>query len=256
MNPPAANRDQDLPQRFATTRWSIVLSCADSELSAKAQEALASLCRVYWRPVLAFICRQGVDSVDAQDLTQDFFVKLLKGELLRRADPARGRFRSLLLKALENFLHDAHEKKTAKKRGGNVQFVSWDDWMTEAPSQLNLPRQALETWPAERLFDVRWAATVVEQALRRLCEECEACGRRRVFDALAGYLANDESDVSYADTARKLGIRMTTLKPLVHRLRQRYRELLREQVAETVENEADVDEEIRYLCATFSAVAG
>lgn len=254
MNAPAARRDDKSPDRFATTRWSVVLSCADSQMSEKAQESLAYLCRVYWRPVLAFICRQGVDSNDAQDLTQEFFVKVLGGDLLKVADPARGRFRSLLLKALQNFLRDAHEKKSTKKRGGDVQFVSWDDWMAEAPSQLSLPLQALESWPPERLFDVRWAATVVEQALRRLREECEARGRRRVFDAVSGYLATDEAAASYADTAKSLGVAVATLKPIVHRLRQRYRELLREEVAETVENESDVDEEIRYLCATLSAL--
>lgn len=251
-----ADREEGLPDRFRTTRWSVILAAGDSRNSqGQSREALSHLCRVYWRPVFAFICRQGVETSDAQDLTQDFFVKVLEGDLLRAADPERGRFRSLLLKALQNFLHDSHDKARAKKRGGDVQFVSWDDWMAEAPSHLSLPLQAVEKWPAERLFDVRWAATVVEQALKRLREECEARGRRRVFDALADYLSAERADVSYDEPARLLGVTANTLKPLVHRLRQRYRELLREEVAETVAEDAEIDDEIRYLCSSLAAAA-
>ena len=123
-----------------------------------------------------------------QDLTQDFFVVLLKRDLLNGADPTRGRFRSLLLKSLQNFLIHAKEKRQAFKRGGDFDFVSWDDWIAESPSRLSLPAKVLETWPAEQLYDLRWAATVVEQALRRLAEECESRGRRRVFDKLSPYL--------------------------------------------------------------------
>jgi len=113
-----------------TTRWSVFLSCADSEGDeGKAQAALAELCKIYWRPVFAFICRQGHSVPDAQDLTQDFFAMVLKGRLLQRADRSRGRFRSLVLKALQDFLHDAVDKRQTRKRGGDVQFVSWDDWV-------------------------------------------------------------------------------------------------------------------------------
>src|SRR5436190_14172645 len=161
-------------RRFTTTRWSLILSSLDTQSDGeKAREALAQLCRIYWRPIFAFICRKGHSVPDAQDLTQDFFVMVLKGNLIRHADRNRGRFRSLLLAALQNFLVDAHDKQSAKKRGGDVQFVSWDDWMAEAPSHLSIPATAIDTWPAEKLYDVRWAATVAEQALRRLAEECE-----------------------------------------------------------------------------------
>jgi len=153
------------PDRFMTTRWSIVLSCTDSDGDEeKAHAALAELCKIYWRPVFAFICRQGHSVPDAQDLTQDFFAMVLKGRLLQRADRSRGRFRSLVLKALQNFLHDAVDKRHARKRGGDVQFVSWDDWMAEAPSHLSIPEQESDKWSPERIFDVRWAATVVERA--------------------------------------------------------------------------------------------
>lgn len=242
------------PHRFSTTRWSVILSSvAAGSPEDKTRGALAELCHIYWRPIFAFICRRGYLPNDAQDLTQDFFVRFLNGDLLQRADPERGRFRSLLLKSLQNFLNDSYDKRTAQKRGGHVSFVSWDDWMAEAPSHLSLPSDAVETWPAERLFDIRWAATVVEQALRRLREECEARGRRRVFEALSGSLAADRDEVSYEALSRSLSISTTAVKRLVYQLRRRYRELLRDEVAQTVDDPANIDEELRYLCATLAA---
>jgi RNA polymerase sigma factor (sigma-70 family) len=242
--------------RFRTTRWSIVLSCANAGTNEqKADAALAELCKIYWRPVFAFICRQGHSVPDAQDLTQDFFAKVLKGRLLQSADRDKGRFRSLLLKTLQRFLHDEGDKRRAHKRGGDLSFVSWDDWMTEAPSHLSLPEQESGNWSPERVFDVRWAATVVERALRRLGDECEKHGRRRVFDVLSGCLAAEREDVSYATFARILGLREAAVKSLVHRLRERYRALLREEVAQTVGTVNEIDDELRYLCAALSAAA-
>lgn len=233
-----------------------MLSCAESQTDEeKARAALAELCKIYWRPVFAFICRQGHSIPDAQDLTQDFFAKVLKGRLLQSADRDKGRFRSLLLKALQRFLHDEVDKRHAHKRGGDVSFVSWDDWMTEAPSHLCIPEPESGNWSPERVFDVRWAATVVERALRRLGDECEQHGRRRVFDVLSSCLAAEREDVSYATFARVLGLRETAVKPLVHRLRERYRALLREEVAQTVGADDEIDDELRYLCAALSAAA-
>ena len=177
---------------------------------------------------------------------------VLEGSLLKRADPNRGRFRSLLLKALQNFLLDDLDKKRARKRGGGVQFVCWDDWMAEAPSQLSVSTHTLE-WPAERLFDLRWAATVVEQALGRLREECESQRKLRAFEALRPCLGAEREDVSYSTLSESLGIPQATVKRLVHRLRQRYRELLREEVAETVADPAEIDDEIRHLCGVLAA---
>lgn len=177
---------------------------------------------------------------------------VLEGSLLQRADPTRGRFRSLLLKALQNFLIDTAAKKRARKRGGDMQFVSWDDWMAEAPSQLSISGREAENWPAEKIYDVRWAATVVEHALRQLGQECEDRGRRRVFDVLSGYLAADRQDISYAGLSKTLGVPETAVKRLVHQMRQRYRELLRAEVAHTVEKPEEVDEELRYLCTVLA----
>src|SRR6266571_2775552 len=238
------------PARFNTTRWSVVLSCADSGIeSGAARDALSELCKTYWRPIFAYICRRGYSTQDAEDLTQDFFSSLLQGPLLRRADPERGRFRSLLLKALQDFLGHASEKRDAQKRGGGVKFVSWDDWMAEAPSQLSISAQALDSLPPERLFDLRWAATVVEQALRCLREECEGKDRLRLFYALSRHLTEERDEVSYADLSAALGVAETVVRKQLHIMRQRYRCLLRDEVAHTVENSADVEEEIRYLCA-------
>jgi RNA polymerase sigma-70 factor (ECF subfamily) len=240
--------------QFTTTRWSIVLSCSESENDdAEAQAALAELCKIYWRPVFAFICRQGHSVPDAQDLTQDFFARVIKGRLLQSADRNRGRFRSLLLKALQRFLQDEDDKRSARKRGGDLRFVSWDDWMAEAPSHLSIPKQESDNWPAERIFDVRWAATVVERALRRLGDECEKRGRRRIFDVLSSCLSAERQDVSYAAFARILGLEETAVKNLVHRLRDRYRSLLREEVAQTVGGTNQIDDELRYLCAALAA---
>jgi RNA polymerase sigma-70 factor (ECF subfamily) len=250
----AATTGGHSPDRFVTTRWSVVLSCADSKASSQTvRNALAQLCQMYWRPIFAFVCRSGYSIEDAQDLTQDFFLMVLEGHLLERADPNKGRFRSLLLKALKNSLQDAWDKRKARKRGGQVQFIRWDEWMAELPSQFCVSAKDSEHWPPERIFDVRWAATVVERALSRLGEECEGRGRRRVFDVLSTCLTAEREDVSYAAFSKALAIPDSAVKRLVHQLRKRYRALLREEVAETVEKPEDVDDELRYLCAALAA---
>lgn len=239
---------------FVTTRWSLILSGAQFESGAQeSREALAELCRTYWRPIFSFVCRRGSSSQDAQDLTQDFFVMILESNWLREADEHRGRFRSFLLKSLQNFLGHASERKQARKRGGDLKFVSWDEWMAEAPSQVTISTQALETLPPERLFDLRWAATVVEQALRRLREECEAKGRLRLFETLSPYLSTERDEISYGQLAKNLAVAETMVKKQLHNLRQRYRWLLRDEVAQTVADPAEVDEEIRHLCAALAA---
>jgi RNA polymerase sigma factor (sigma-70 family) len=242
------------PRQFATTRWSLILSAAHSESGDQnARAALEELCRTYWRPVFSFVCRRGYSMEDAQDLTQDFFVKILEGNWLQHADPNRGRFRSLLLKSLENFLINEAEGTHTRKRGGDVEFISWDDWMAEAPSQLSISPHALESLPPERLFDLRWAVTVVEHALRRLREECERKGRRRLFNALSPLLTAERDEVSYASLSTALGVAETAVKKQLHTMRQRYRSLLRDEVAHTVADPADVEDEIRHLCAALAA---
>jgi RNA polymerase sigma factor (sigma-70 family) len=241
---------------FATTRWSLVMAggSVDGDKIA-AEEALADLCRIYWRPIFSFVRRRGYSPEDAQDFTQDFFVMILKNNWLHHADQNRGRFRSLLLKSVQNFLSHAAEKRHALKRGGDVQFVRWDDWMAEAPSEVSIPQETVETMRPEDLFDLRWATTVVEQATRRLREECEAAGRRRLFDTLSHHLASERSDISYAQLAVTLSVPETAVKKQLHLLRQRYRRLLRDEVAHTVADPAEVNDEIRHLCAALAATA-
>jgi DNA-directed RNA polymerase specialized sigma24 family protein len=246
--------DSPASRRFQTTRWSLVLSCAQTgETRDAAQRALSELCRVYWRPVFALICRRGYSVSDAQDLTQDFFVMLLKGNLLLLADPGRGRFRSLLQTAVQNFLNDKQHLARRQKRGGELQFVAWDEWMAEVPSQLSIYGQELKVCPPERIFDVRWAATVVEEALRRLAEECERRGRLRLFTVLSKYLSLERMEISYPALATSLGVSESMIKRVLHQLRVRYRVILRDEVSQTVADPAEIDDEIRYLCAALAS---
>ena len=240
------------PREFVTTRWSLILSAVNGSEEHKARNALAELCRTYWRPIFSFICRRGHSIEDAQDHTQDFFVTILENNWLQHADRNRGRFRSLLLKSLQNFLINAAEKTHARKRGGGAEFISWDDWMAEAPSQLSLPAQALKSLPPERLFDQDWATIVVEHALQRLREECESKGKLWLFQALSCHLAGERDEVSYANLSAELGIAETAVKKQLHKMRERYRSLLRAEVSRTVKNPGEVDDEIRYLCAALA----
>ena len=239
---------------FVTTRWNLILSGSNSKTGEhQIRAALAEICRIYWRPIFFFVARRGYSPEDAEDLTQDFFLRILKGDWLQKADPTRGRFRSLLLKSVQNFLNDAIDKTKARKRGGDISFISWDPWMTEAPSELALSNEALNSWTAERLFDAGWAATVVQRAIRRLREECERKGRLRVFEVLNPYLTAEREDISYARLATKLRVAETTVKKLLYHMRQRFRRLLRDEVAQTVADPADVEDELRYLCGALAA---
>ena len=242
------------PRQFVTTRWSLILSAADlTSEDQRARDALAELCRTYWRPIFLFVRARGFSVEDAQDLTQDFFVTILKKNWLQHADRNRGRFRSLLLKSLQNFLINATEKTCAHKRGGDVEFVSWHDWMSEAPSDPPIPAAMLGSLPPERLFDLTWAVTVVEHALQRLREECESKGKLWLFQTLSPLLTEERDEVSYAELSAELGIAETAVKKQLHNMRQRYRSLLRAEVSQTVENPGDVDDEIRYLCASLAS---
>jgi RNA polymerase sigma factor (sigma-70 family) len=245
------------PREFITTRWSLILSAAHLQgEEQKARDALAELCRTYWRPIFSFVRGRGYSIEDAQDLTQDFFVTILRNGWLQHADSTRGRFRSLLLTSLQNFLVNANERRHTRKRGGDVEFVSWHDWMSESASDLCIPAASLEALPPERLFDLAWATTVVEHALQRLREECESKGKLWLFQTLSPHLTEERDEVSYAEMSIELGIAETAVKKQLHNMRQRYRSLLRAEVSQTVENPAEIDDEIRYLCAVLAAGTG
>lgn len=215
------------------------------------RDAIYQLSTTYWRSIFSFIHRRGYPVSDAQDLTQDFFLTLLEGDLLKRGDLASGQFRAFLLALLQHFLTNA-ESKNRRRQQGEVEFISWDEWMADSPSAIKAPRLEAKYWSAERTFDVRWAATVAERGLRRLAEECAAKGRRKIYDVLSRYLAVDSADIEYAKVAKHLGTDEPGIKRLLFRMRQRYRSLLREEVAQTVENESQIDDEIRYLCGALA----
>lgn len=238
---------------FVTTRWSLIRQRRSSGAPSKVDPGLAQLCQIYWRPIFTFIYRQGYSEADAQDLTQDFFLTIMEGNLLQVADPRRGRFRSLLLKSLTNFLIDASARQRRQKRGGGVQFVSWETWMAEAPAQLVLPKATMDLSAPEALFDAGWAAAIAGEALRRLRLECESKGRRRVYEILHPHLTSERSEMCYEQLSRALGVPEPSVKRLLHHFRTRYRALLREEIGKTVESEANVDDEIRYLCTILSA---
>jgi DNA-directed RNA polymerase specialized sigma24 family protein len=253
VNGKAGGRGEDAPREFITTRWSLILSAAKlGSEEQRARDALAELCRTYWRPIFSLVLARGHSVEDAQDLTQDFFVTILQKNWLHHADRNRGRFRSLLLRSLQNFLINAAEKTHAQKRGGDVEFISWDDWMAEAPSQLSIQVQALDSLPPERVFDLTWATAVVEHAFQRLREECESKGKLWLFQALSSHLTDERDEVSYANLSGELGMAETAVKKQLHNMRQRYRSLLRDEVSQTVQDPADVDDEIRYLCASLA----
>ena len=230
---------------FATTRWGLV-AAASTEGSAEARAALEELYRLYCYPVYAFIRRRGHGRQDAQDLTQDFFVHLLEKATLGRADSQRGRFRSFLLGALDHFLAHAAERARAGKRGGGCELVSLDDDAAENSYQLAAP----EGMTAEKVFETRWAAAILEATFARLRGDLQSEGKGHLFETLQGFLTGEE-DASYQQFADVLNLSLGALKTVIHRLRGRYRALLREEVARTVTKPEEVEEELRYLRAAL-----
>ena len=230
---------------FLTTQWGLV-AAASAERATEARVALEELYRLYSYPVYAFIRRRGYSRHDAQDLTQDFFVHLLEKGTLGRADPLRGRFRNFLLGTLDHFLAHAAERAGAGKRGGGCQWVFLDADTAEDRYQLAAP----EGLTAEKLFDARWATALVEATFARLRGELEAEGKGHLFESLQGFLLGRE-EASYQQVASTLSFSLGALKTAIHRLRGRYRALLREEVARTVASPAEVDDELRYLRAAL-----
>lgn len=227
-------------QWFRTTHWSVVLTA--QRFTPDSEAALAKLCETYWYPLYAYVRRRGSSAEDAEDLTQSFFAAFLEKDYLARADPTRGRFRTFLLTAVENFLHNQWDRATALKRGGGKKVLSWDAQSAEE-RYLNEP---VDNTTPETLFEKRWAATLLEQA------EFAATGRVQFFGQLRPYLWGDENSKPYADLGRQLNMSVSALKVAVHRLRRRYQDLLRLEIARTVADPAEVDDEIRHLIKIMS----
>lgn len=251
---------------FAATHWTVVRAAAvgrvdncagDGDPGAAhlvgdaAREAFSKLCSLYWYPLYAFVRRSGHSRPDAQDLTQDFFVRLIESRLLNRADPQRGKFRSFLLAALKNFLRDDHDRRSTQRRGRGFQVISLDvEDDPEARYQLEALRSESN---AETFYETRWATAVVEAALGRLRADLAIRGRAHYFDALHPLLSSGEDSAAlYAASAVSLGLSLSGLRSVTARLRQQYRQLLREEVSRTVEETADIDQEIRHLCAVLA----
>ncbi|MBI2947505.1 MAG: sigma-70 family RNA polymerase sigma factor [Verrucomicrobia bacterium] len=231
---------------FATTHWSVVLAARQSEDSG-AVEALEKLCQTYWYPLYAYVRRHGHDVHDAEDLTQEFFARLLEKDFLKAVEPGRGKFRWFLLSAIKRFLANEWNRAHALKRGGGARFVSWDQQDAESRYR----RDGASGLAPEKLFDQSWAMTLLEQAHTQLREEFTSAGQSGLFEQLKHFLSSDKSSVSYAEAARALGMTEGAARVAVHRLRLRYREFLRAQIAQTVTTLSEVDDEIRHLFAAF-----
>jgi RNA polymerase sigma factor (sigma-70 family) len=242
-SPLSFNEGEVLRQpEFAITRWSVVAAAGRSNTTC-AGVALEQLCRVYWYPLYAYVRRRGHSAEDAQDLTQEFFARLLQRNWVARADRQRGRFRSFLLSAMSHFLSDEWDKARAQKRGGGARAV---------PLQIDTAETRYGHEPAdsvtpEQIYERRWALALLEEVLRQLRAAYEKEGRLKLFTALHPCLVGDRAALPYKELAAKLDVSENTVKSAVHRLRQRYRQLLRCEIAQTVAEPGQVDEELRHL---------
>jgi DNA-directed RNA polymerase specialized sigma24 family protein len=235
------------PGRFATTHWSVVVAARDGE-AVEAREALAALCQAYWYPIYAYVRRQGHPADQAQDLTQEFFTRLLEKDFLGAVDPEKGKFRAFLLAACKHFLANERDRDRAQKRGGGRACLPLDF----GDAEVRYGREPGHRLTAEKLFERRWALALLEGVLARLREEHAARGKGELFDRLRGFLVGERQPGGYAGAAADLGLTEGAVKVAVHRLRQRYRELLREEIARTVHDPEQVDEEIRALFAALA----
>jgi RNA polymerase sigma factor (sigma-70 family) len=230
------------PREFRTTHWSVILA-AGHEASPQSAEALEKLCRTYWPPLYAYVRRSGRGPEEAEDMTQAFFEHFLECNVVSRADRQRGRFRSFLLTSLQNFLSHEWRRACAEKRGGGRALLAWDELSPETCYQ---PATASELTP-DKVFDQRWALTLFQQALTRLREEFAAAGKGEQFEHLKDYLSAEPGEGAYAEVATRLGISSNAVAVAVHRLRQRYGQIVRDEIAHTVASPAEVEEELRYL---------
>jgi RNA polymerase sigma factor (sigma-70 family) len=235
--------------QFANTQWSIILSAANQQNPADALQSLEKLCRAYWHPLYFYARRQGESPPDAQDLTQEFFARLLANQLLDSVDPAKGRFRSFLLAAFKHFLSNERDKARAQKRGGGQIPIPIDAQTAET----HYAFEPVEQLTAEKIFERRWATALLEQTTAKLREEYERDGKNQLFQQLKVTLTEPRGAIAYASLAQTLNLTEGAVKVAVHRLRLRYRAILRALVADTLANPADVEDELRHI---FRALGG
>lgn len=230
---------------FATTRWSVVLS-AQSE-SPTAEAALETLCRTYWWPLYGFVRRHGYSPEEAQDLTQDFFALLLKRRDLDAVRREKGRLRSYLLTSLKHLLTKDHRRLMAIKRGGGKALVPLEELLAREHTDL----EPVDKLSADRVYERQWALTLLEQVLARLEKEYRRAGNVALFEQLKQMLVADVDSPSQAEAGQKLGMSESAVKQAAYRLRERYRQLLREEIAHTVAVSGDVEEELRHFIAVL-----
>jgi RNA polymerase sigma factor (sigma-70 family) len=233
--------------RFETTSWSVILKAASDD-DADARLALALLCEAYWYPVYAYIRRQGADQADAEDLTQAYFARFLDKRVVREVRPERGRFRAFLLVSVRNFLHNERDRVRAQKRGGGRRLISLDAEVAEGRLQ-SLP---VDTLTPETLFERSWAQTVIERVREHLMQDAARRGTAERTARLCPYLTGAEPEGGSAPLAREWGVSETAVRVALHRLRQRFGRLLREEIARTVEEPGEVDDEVRRLLAVLA----
>jgi len=231
---------------FEGTRWSLVARAADDDTEV-AGHALSELCAIYWYPLYAFVRRYGCNHHAAEDLTQGLFLRLIDNKGLARADPKRGKFRTFLMSSMKNFMANERARAAAKKRGGNAPHFSID--MARAEGRYDC--EPTNSVTPEVLYERTWALTVLQATLDDLRTEYGSRNRIEVFEALHDHIVTGSRPPPHAETAKRLGMTEGNVKVAVHRMRRRFGELLRAQVAETVESEDDIDAEIRYLLKCF-----
>src|SRR5271170_6051866 len=230
---------------FPTTRWTLVVAAADPQ-RREARSALVSLCEGYWYPLYAYLRRRGYRADQAQDLTQEFFIRVLEGRYLDRADPEKGRFRSFILTSLKFFVADEADRHRARKRGGgmveSLEVSSGEERYQREPAHDETP---------ERIFERRWALALIDRVVGRLREEFVQHGRPEHFERLKVFLLG-QSDAPYAALAQEMNTSEGALKVAIHRLRKRYRELFRQEIAATVADPAEVESELRFLASVLT----
>jgi RNA polymerase sigma factor (sigma-70 family) len=242
---PSPSGGVDDPARFETTRWSVVLAAGRSTC-VESREALSTLCRLYWYPVYAYARRRGLDAEQAADLTQGFFARLIEHKMVRGADAKRGKFRSYLLGAFKHFMSHEWARARAQKRGGGRKLIPLDGQLAEERYGIE-PAHELT---AQRLFERQWALRLLELAMEDLRDQCTGDGKQRHFEVFKPFLSGG-TGAGYREAGAEVGLGEGAARVAVHRLRARYRELLREHIRRTVGSPEQVDEEIQHL---FSAV--
>ena len=241
---PASTAPGDI---FATTHWTVVLA-AGQRHTPQSDGALEELCRTYWFPLYAYVRRRGHTKEDAEDFVQEFFARFLEKNYLAGLSAERGRFRAFLLAALKHFLANEWDKAQAQKRGGGAAHLSLD-WQT---ADTKFQVAATNEPSPDKAFDREWALALLAKVIERLQQECAADGKAKLFEQLKIFLTAGKGALSHTDAAKKLGMDETAVRVAVHRLRKRYRQLLRDEISQTLADESQVDEEMRALFGAFA----